>query len=427
MMTAVDTLERQGLPETGSRADPVVALSEWLMEQGAAEAEITALFGGICERLCAAGLPLVRGYLGFRTLHPLFSAVSLLWRPGEPVKVAEHPHGTGRASRQWRESPFAHLVKTRTPTLRRRLTGPGARLDFTVLPELRDLGFTDYFAFAAVGEAAGREEIVGSWATARKGGYRKPDLEVLQRIQRWLWVACKLTIQGQIARNALAAYLGPTAAEQVLGGQIRRGDGRSIHAAIFYSDLRNSTELAGAMEQKAFLELLNGYFECTAGAVLEEGGDVLLMIGDAVLAIFPIEKGRFTKQQACAAALMAARQANLRLAELNRARARDGHVALAFGVGLHVGTLMYGNIGLPGRLEFTATGQAVNEAARLEELTKSLGRPVVASAAFAQQCGLGDWHSLGHHDLRGLGCCHEIFVPADGDAAPAAIQSTAAS
>ena len=85
-------------------------------------------------------------------------------------------------------------------------------------------------------------------------------------MQRWLTVACKVSIQAQIANNTLSAYLGPTAARHVLDGQIRRGDGQRIYAAIWFSDLRNSTGLAEALPEKDYLAFLNAYFKRTAGA-----------------------------------------------------------------------------------------------------------------------------------------------------------------
>ncbi len=388
--------------------DPIVQLSDWLIEQAFEKADMAVMFQGCCERLRAAGVPLRRAYIGFRTLHPLFSSMSARWHPGEKVSLAAHPHGGGgRASKQWRESPFALLLRQGKTVLRRKLVGKHAELDFPILTELRDQGITDYLAFAADPVRVDRDEIVGSWATDRKGGFSRDHLDALERVRRWLTVACKISNQSQIARNALSTYLGPAAAGQVLEGKIRRGDGRTIYAAIWFSDLRNSTGLSTRLEEKEFLSLLNAYFECTAGAVMRNGGDVLLLIGDAVLAIFPIEQGRFTKADACAAALRAAQEAEANLAELNRERAGQ---ELAFGIGLHVGSLMYGNIGVPERLEFTATGPAVNEAARLEELTKTLKRPILASAAFAERVKT-PWEALGQHELRGLGCCHRIFTP----------------
>ena len=167
--------------------------------------------------------------------------------------------------------------------------------------------------------------------------------------------------------------------------------------------------VAGSVPPEDYLALLNSYFECTAGAVLANGGEVLLLIGDAVLAIFPVQAG---EEAACAAALRAARDARTRLAALNQTRNAAGAAPLALGIGLHLGALMFGNIGVPERLQFTVTGPAANEVARLEALTKTLERPVLASAAFAERLPHA-WKSLGMHDLRGVEGAREIFAPPD--------------
>ena len=148
--------------------------------------------------------------------------------------------------------------------------------------------------------------------------------------------------------------------------------------------------------------------QCTAGAVLANGGEVLRFIGDAVLAIFPIRKGEATARQACKAALAAAREAKRRLAKVNRKRRKKGEQPLAFGLGLHVGDVMYGNIGVPERLEFSVIGPAANEVARIEGQTKKLGRWVLVSGDFANNLKT-DWVSLGRQELKGVTNPIEVF------------------
>ena len=222
-------------------------------------------------------------------------------------------------------------------------------------------------------------------------------------------VACRVMIEHQIARNILSTYLGADAGQQVLNGQIKRGDGETIHAVIWYSDLRNSTKIADTMPPKEFLGVLNTYFECAAGAVLAHEGEVLRFVGDAVLAIFPIRNDGATTAQACNAAVAAARDALDRLAALEHGDpSKDGGV-FSFGLGLHVGDVMYGNIGVPERLEFSVIGPAANEVTRLEHLCKTYDRRVLASAEFAQHVPI-NWESLGVHSLRGVGEPIEVFA-----------------
>ena len=169
------------------------------------------------------------------------------------------------------------MIETQLPFLRRRLVGEEALLDFPILAELRDKGATDYLAYLVPfssdpGNLTVRDGLVGSWATDRPSGFSDLDVRSLLRIERRLAVACKITIKDQIARNVLTAYLGPDAGRRVLEGQIRRSDGETIHAVVWYSDLRESTAMADVLAAEDFLEVLNTYFECTAGAVLAHGG-----------------------------------------------------------------------------------------------------------------------------------------------------------
>ena len=399
--------------ETGAGPDLIGTVADWLMTQALGEARMADLVEGCCNRLRPAGIPLWRAHVAYRTLHPLIEAISLIWLRDEGLGSADILHGQAHTSEAWRKAPYFHIIETGVPFLRRRLAGTEALLDFPLLVELRDRGATDYLAYLVVfesGEARGkgRDGIIGSWATDRASGFSDHDVRSLLRIQRRLAVACKVIIKDQTARNVLTAYLGPDAGRRVLDGQIKRGDGETIHAVIWYSDLRNSTSMADVMAADAYLGVLNTYFECTAGAVLANGGEVLRFIGDAVLAIFPIRDGGPTAQVAGENALAAAREAQERLADVNRQRAEAGSEALAFGLGLHVGDVLYGNIGVPERLEFSVTGPAANEAARIEDLTKSLGHRVVVSAEFARNLA-ADWRSLGRHELHGVGDAVEVF------------------
>jgi adenylate cyclase len=380
------------------------------MTQALGDVQPEALFEGCCRRLHAAGIPLLRSYVSFRTLHPLIAAVAVIWHRSGSVEFDTYSHAQFATTDSWLQSPFHHMLETGTPFLRRRLTGDDTLLDFPVLTEFRDQGATDYLAYFVPFEGAGGDNgIVGSWATDRASGFSDRDIQALMRIQQRLAVACKISVADQISRNVLATYLGPHAGDRVLDGQIKRGDGETIHAVIWYSDLRDSTELAERMPREKFFEVLNGYFDCTAGAVLAMGGEVLLLLGDAVLAIFPIGENGQTESDACAAALRAVQEARDRLDRLNRDKASQCGRPLAFGVGLHVGDVMFGNIGVPERLQFTVVGPAANKVARIEDLTKAADSNVLASAEFARNCA-DAWDSLGNHVLKGVGDAVEVFA-----------------
>jgi adenylate cyclase len=412
---------------SGSGGGLVDATADWLISESLGNTTVETLFEGACTRLHSAGIPLWRVALAFRTLHPLFGSVTMIWQRGEKgLDTVGHLHGLADSSEEWKRSPFFHMLDSGVPFLRRRLDGPDALLDFAILPELKDQGATDYFAYAVEfgGEkiANGPDDgIIVSWTADRPGGFSDQDIQALLRIQRRLAVACKVTIREQITDNILTAYLGPDAGRQVKRGQIQLGDGENIHAVIWYSDLRNSTGMADTLPPDEYLKAVNEYFDGTAGAVLANGGEVLRFIGDAVLAIFPIrKKGKAAAGKACRNALKAAEESHRRMRVTNARRLEEGCPVLAYGVGLHLGDVMFGNIGIPERIEFSVIGPAANEAARLENLTKTLHCPVLVSGEFAEALDI-EWISMGTHDLRGVGDKMEVFVPPECECRMAAV------
>lgn len=386
------------------------SVTDWLMGEALGESGIEHLFEGTVARVDAAGIPIQRFHISFNLLHPLYSGMSLTWRRGEKTEVTQLERTMSNRNPAWLRSPLFHMIRSRITKLRRRLVGPEATLDFPILEELRAAGATDYYAFLIPFGRGENDGLIGSWVTDRKRGFFDADLRALDRVQRRLAVACRMTIRGQVAENVVETYLGRGAGERVLAGQIRRGDGETIPAVIWYSDLRGSTAMAESLSREAYTEVLNCYFECVGGAVLEAGGEILDFIGDAVLAIFPV-RGDAPRGEACAAAYAAAQDAHRRIARTNAERAKRAMPQLEFGLGLHVGDVMFGNIGTPGRLSFSVIGPSVNQVARLEALTKEVGRPVVASRAFVDQCPGGGWDSLGMHKVQGIAAPVEVLAP----------------
>ncbi|WP_085908174.1 adenylate/guanylate cyclase domain-containing protein [Kiloniella majae] len=407
-MQRIDDRVRRG----GDEDSLIGSVVDWVMAQALRDTTIEELFEGCCLRLRSAGLPIARGYIAFRTLHPLYSAMGLTWELGNGVKTVGMSHESS-GSEEWRRSPFYFMLSKEIGLLRRRLVGEGAIHDFKLMEDLRDDGYTDVLCYAihfdqeSLGDTDGRG-ILGTWSSDIKAGLSDTDIKSLIRVQNRLAVACKVIITSQIAYNISTTYLGRNAGQRVLKGQIQRGDGEKIHAVIWYSDLRNSTALADMMPEEDYLDLLNGYFESTAGAIIDNGGDVLLLIGDAVLGIFPFTEDK-TQAETGEMAVKAAYDALERIKELNACACDNGKCEASFGLGLHVGNVMFGNIGLPDRLQFTTVGPAVNEVARLEALTKELGKRILMSKEFAEIAGR-KCMPMGAHTLRGIEERREIFT-----------------
>jgi adenylate cyclase len=269
----------------------------WLAEQALESTSIEPLFAGLCERIHRAGLPIERTRVTWPSFHPMFQAEQLVWNRGEPV-FHESFDGSGVNDESWTRSSLRFLLDSDVDFLRRHLTGPKAMVDFPNLEELVTEGMTDYFAaktyFSIPRVGDGSTGILVSWATKRPDGFAEEELGVLTTLQQEFAVAFRGCVQNDVMRTIGRVYLGPTAASRVLSGQIRRGDGQQIDAAIWISDLRNSTALSEAMPLADYLGLLDTYFECTGGAVLEQGGEILDFVGDSVIAIFPLEQENAT-------------------------------------------------------------------------------------------------------------------------------------
>lgn len=239
-----------------------------------------------------------------------------------------------------------------------------------------------------------------SWTVAE--GTAEFDIDQRQYLEA-VCLAMKAPLQAvverEIARSLLRAYLGRRSSEKVLSGTILRGTGETIEAIVWLSDLRDFTRLSETHPLEEVIKALNDCCARLVGAIQPFGGEVLKFIGDGLLAIFPLAANG--AKAACAAALAATRAARQGMARLDEERRRSGLPPLSFGLALHVGAVMYGNIGAPDRLDFTAIGPAVNVASRIQGFCRPLGCPVLVSEDFATRC-TEPLTPLGRHQLRGV-------------------------
>jgi len=381
----------------------IAPVIDWLLHKGRLLGTPQAVVGELCARLREAGMPLDRVGFFFWTLHPQYFGVAMFW-DGREVKVA---HGTRDliSSDTYRKSPAA-AIRNGERAIRRQLERADCPLDWPVLEELKAEGVTDYVMVEVVFGNGSRNSV--SLATRKHGGFSDHDISEVQQLLHVFALAMENFIHRDMARTLLETYLGRISGGRVLDGQVQRGDGDEIDAVIWFSDLRDSTPLSAKLGERPFLELLNDYYETTAGAVLKHGGEVLRFIGDASLAVFPVTNGGETRRGACARAIQAARAARERGLAANERRAGAGLQPFAFGVGLHLGRVLYGNIGTPERLEFSVIGSAANETARIEALCKTTQRDVVLSREVMTELG-ERWPSLGEFDLRGVARPVEVF------------------
>ena len=397
-----DEVKEQPRPAVTAKSNVLV---DWLVRQAWRASTPEELIQRLAERLIEAELPLWRMRLMIRTLHPQLFATGFWWQSDLDGVQTVHPSHEVMTSPVFLESPFAPILRGEGG-VRRRLEGPNPRLDYPILRDLHADGATDYVAMPM--RFSDGQINIFTLVSREKGGFSTAQLglvyEILPMLSR-LFEVFSLQVN---ASTLLGTYLGRRTGGQVLNGQIKRGDGQDIDAAIWMCDLRNSTALSESLSRDAYLDTLNQFFDCMVEPIVAQGGEVLKYVGDSVLAIFPIEDSDSSAEEACARALAAAEQACAKVTELNQKRAERGEQLLGCGVGLHRGRLSYGNIGSSERLDFTVIGTAVNEVARIEDMTKTLRRPVLMSSAFAESYGK-PLTSLGRHALRGVSGQQEIF------------------
>jgi adenylate cyclase len=392
---------------SGLHANP---LAGWLLQDAWKAASAAELAQQFLRFLRAMGCPVDRGTVIIPTLHPQIFATVLVWRADTPeIRVVYEPHDILHQPR-FADSPFAPIIRG-AGGVRRRLEEADVKLDFPVVRELRAEGATDYVAMP-FRFSDGQINVVSMTSFAR-GGFAVAHLGQIYEVMPMLARLFEVHALRRTAAALLETYLGHDTGRRVLNGLVKRGDGEDIDAVIWFCDFRDSTVLSGSLPREAYLEMLNRFFYCMAGAVLKKGGEVLKYIGDAVLAIFPTAGG---VEDACRRALQAAALAAERVAAANAAHPEAP--PMRFGIGLHVGTVTYGNIGVPQRLDFTVIGTAANEAARIESLTRELNHMLLASAAFAAQLP-GKLVPAGRHRLKGLDGEYELFTITPAAAAAA--------
>jgi adenylate cyclase len=377
---------------------------DWLAGGALSGEQSQDVLAELCERLVGCGVPLWRVAVFVTTLHPDVMGRRFLWQAESGVTTSDALHDLTETD-DFKRSPFSTVYATRIP-LRRRLADKDCPIDFGVLRDLLDQGGTDYAAFPLLFTDGSIH--VATFATQQPGGFSAAQFSAIESVISPLARVAEIRALRRTAGNLIDTYVGHQTGERILAGKIRRGYVEAIRAAVWLSDMRGFTSLSERSPPQAVIERLNIYFGCQVPAILEHGGEVLKFMGDGLLAIFPIDGGQ-DAGAVCRRALECARAFRGRIAALPRSIDAD---AIRFGLALHVGEVMYGNIGGGNRLDFTCIGPAVNLSARLEKVAAKLGQAVVASAEFASHCP-EQFRSLGEHTVAGFTVPQPVFGMAD--------------
>jgi adenylate cyclase len=380
-------------------SDPV---ARWFVTEAYRITDTAELVTAAGEQLVLSGIPLYRLAYFQLTLHPEFAGRGYFWRRGHGVETAVRPHGDNQDA-EYRDNPLP-LVFEQQKTVRVRLdrVEPQAPL----LRQLKDEGATDYVALPLLFTTGHVDAL--SVVSDASGGFSATDLDRMFLLQFAFTRLVEIHSLRDTATHLLDAYVGRAAGQRILAGEVKRGDGQTIEAVIWYCDLRGFTRASDSLPRDAIIALLNDYFDTMGGLVTNAGGEILKFMGDGMLAIFPVASPDNRAETASRAARAAASAKDAMLV-LNRVRATEGEPPVRFGLALHIGEVMFGNIGASQRLDFTVIGPAVNHAARLEKLCSPLDRSVVLSSTLAGLLREAEIEPLGEHAMKDIDVPQEIY------------------
>ncbi len=381
---------------------------DWLMKETSSQRFLDNLLVDFCKRLVRDGVPVARSSLHLRIQHPQWQGARILWQPGVQEAHIDTFDYDVDTTELFLRRPATEIYNGATEVRQHLDASANEVAAYPLFEELRRDGFTDYVAWP-MEHTWGKRHVV-TFATKKAGGFREHDIDYLRDLLPALALSSEIRMKNAMARTLLETYVGPHASAEILAGATTRGSGKTVSAAIMICDLRDFTALSDLWPRDDIIEILNGYFDALCEPVEARGGEILKFMGDGLLAVFPL-----SNPNAHADLLEAIKDGRQRMDVLNGELVKSGKSPLRYGIGVHVGDVMYGNIGSRKRLDFTAIGPAVNIASRLEELTKQLKRPVLLSSDFVKlvENSSSGFLDLGSHNLRGLERPVSIFGLAD--------------
>ena len=392
-------------PNAGSvaaRSDSEVL--HWLTNDTRSERFVDNLFAELCVRLQRAGIPVKRASLHLLIYHPQWLGARIMWADGMHEAELARVDYDVRERSEYINSPASEMHDGATEVRENLERDPSLGRKHALYDELRTKGLTDYVAWP-IHNTLGKRHMV-TFATDRPGGFDDAHIAGLLELLPVLALVSEIRMKNRLARTLLETYVGSHAGELILAGATRRGSGTTVRAAIMICDLRDFTRISDSWPRDDVIHLLNDYFDAMSEPIARHGGEILKFIGDGLLAIFPL-----SQPSACANLLRAVSEARQAIIVLNEKNGETGRVPLNYGIGIHVGDVMYGNIGSRSRLDFTVIGPAVNMASRLEALTKQLGKTVLLSRAFADFVKSDfELERVGEHPVRGFSDPIELFA-----------------
>jgi class 3 adenylate cyclase len=376
----------------------------WLINDTRDERFLDNIFAELCLRLQRAGVPVKRATLHLMIVHPHWLGSRIMWADGMREAELRRVDYDVRERSDYIDSPANELHDGGAEVRENLERAPALSRKHVFYDRMRAKGLTDYVAWPLY-HTLGKRHIV-TFATDQPGGFDDAHIAGLLRLLPVLALVSEIRMKNRLARTLLETYVGSHASELVLAGATRRGSGTTVRAAIMICDLRDFARISDNWPRDDVIDILNGYFDAMSEPIARHGGEILKFMGDGLLAIFPL-----SNPSACANLLHAVAEARQAMIALNEKNGETGREPLNYGIGIHVGDVMYGNIGSQARLDFTVIGPAVNMASRLETLTKQLGRTVLLSRAFADFVNSDfDLERVGEYPVRGFSDPIELFA-----------------
>jgi adenylate cyclase len=376
----------------------------WLTNDTRDERFLDNIFAEMCIRLQRAGIPVKRASLHIMIYHPQWLGARIIWADKmHEAEIMRFDYDV-RGRSEYIGSPGNEIHDGAAEVRENLARDPASGRKHAIYDEMRAKGLTDYVAWPLY-HTLGKRHFV-TFATDRQGGFDDEHIAGLLKLLPALALVSEIRVKNRLARTLLETYVGSHASELILAGATTRGSGTTVRAAIMICDLRDFTRISDNWPRDDVIDLLNDYFDAMSEPIARHGGEILKFIGDGLLAIFPL-----SEPSACANLLHAVAEARQAMIALNERNSEIGRAPMNYGIGVHVGDVMYGNIGSRTRLDFTVIGPAVNMASRLESLTKQLGKKVLLSRAFADFVKDDfELERVGEYPVRGFSEPVELFA-----------------
>lgn len=402
----------EGLPAKTDDGHLGGALADWLMRDAPFSPNPIAFTRQLAEQMLSDGIAISRLSVLIWSLHPEFAGKNYVWRDDRAEVSEYNPSHSNLTKSAYINSPLRYVAEGLGGV--RQILNPTTcdarekpEFNFPIMEELRAEGATDYVAMPLV-FSNGQINVV-TLTSKHPKGFTTANLGLIFECLGMISRHYEVYALKDNTTNLLNTYLGPRSGARVLDGKTHRGDGDDIEAAILVCDLRRSSSLAEQLPNVQYLALLNSFFDIVTLHVEDKGGEILKFIGDAVLAIFPVDGCTIDP---CRRASNVANKVvdAIQQMDLEATALPSSEAPLSCAIGLDFGTVTYGNIGAANRLDFTVIGRAAIVASRLSDLAKTQDVPILATryVADAAEC---DFTSIGDHLLRNISDPVELLTP----------------